>query len=314
MRKSILALLVLGALIYGLIQLYPDKNQKVPPLKFLEIDTTALQQIDIRLPAGEELSLTRGARHWRLSNGQQTTNTVPTKVAELLVFLEALKIDSFLNIGDRRLKELGLSPAKATHWKLVDLNGQEQRFQLGQGSMDPASETVQLFLRLPKSGNVCSVYGPTALPVDLNFQALRSKVFSQYDPAQVGGVSWRHRGDTLLQQMLDTTAAAPSSDSLLEQLVRRWASLSGKQFNDRFNPVAAGEALVDQLELTFRDDQPPLRFDCYWDSSWVQPFVLHSSEQPDIFFRSDSLGGLYEALIQPLWDRQTLLDPGSTQK
>jgi len=301
-RLFFLGLLAIsGYFLYQTLWRNATEQVQAFPIPVMDWPLDSVQTIHLDFISAEEeqhLLFRREGNRWLVSNGALSAPAEITAMQQLIDLLEQLQLDSLLSESRREQDRYRVTPERAYRVQFRSDARVLTTFFLSQPYQGVEKEEPDVFLRYEKAKEIFAVREPPQWPLMLSFQQFRAK-FGGLTAGEVDQVYWCRGQDTTLLQWQDTTWLLGETQlDWMDSYLSNLEDLKGVGFDDRFNPVASGHLLSQFLEFHAGGTFPLLRVDCYFDSVRVPPFILHSSQQPDVFFQSDS-AGLYRLLFQP---------------
>lgn len=302
-RLFFLGLLAIsGFLLYQTLWRNATSQIQAFPMPVMEGPLDSVQTILVDFILGEEeqhLLFRQEGGRWLVSNGALSAPAENNAMQHLIEVLTQLQIDSLLSESERDQTRYRVTPAQAYRVQFRSDTRVLTTFLLSKPYQGAEKEEPGVFLRYQNAQEIFAVRAPSQWPLSFSFQQFRAKFFAGVSGEEVDQIYWCPGQDTLLLEAQDSLW-------LLDEKPLDWVDayllslekLEGGQFNDRFNPVASSHLRHQFVEFHADGIFPVLRVDCYYDSVQVPPFILHSSQQPDVFFQSDS-AGLYQLLFQP---------------
>ena len=291
-KVLVLGLILAGILVFALRRL--DERRPDPPFQapLIEIDTAAVAAIRIHQVAS--LSFQREATGWIVSDGRLHLKAVPSKMAELLNALHYIRAEHLLEPAPGI--DFGLDGESGISIRVYTSNGLTEAFTLGRFHYDEEMRRSITYLRLAGQREVYAVDGLQTLPLRAEFEDFRRRDLLRLPALRFDSIAYQ-RGDTTFcfyrsgdrwqssdGQLLDSTEVAG--------FFQRLRRLQGATFADDFDELMAQQLQHRSLALYHASLPTPLFVYSYHDSTRHPPFVLRSSQYPEIFFASDS-SGLY---------------------
>ncbi len=261
-----------------------------------QIDTGSLTSVHWTNATGE-FTLVRENKKWLITYHTRTVAALPKMVDKLLTPLQSVPTQDPISTKTADWEEYGLEEATAIRVQIY-----EQEVLLEDFWVSPLTEKDSLgvpktFVRLDGQEEVFRVDGKLSQVFQMPFHQFRDATVLQLDRSlEFKTLEYFLKPDSSLyfakaRHWQNDTLAASLDSVALQSFLATLQPVRSTDFADRFDETQATEAFHRALELG--TVTAPIRIECYQDSTWRLPFVLHSSQNPDTYFESDSTG-LYQ--------------------
>ena len=278
------------------------------PGELIRVDTSAVYSMVLQpqLDPGTEITLTREGTDWMVSNGTLSTKAAAGSVDPMLRELALIKMERIAANNRDKWAEYEVSDGKGSRVRVYDRNNQVlEDFVAGRFAPDPQPQSGISSLRLAKGDEVYAVNGPAATTFNQGFDYFRDKRLLQFDPGQnINRLELILPGDSLItlqktqNQWIASNGAKPDTTALLNYL-SGLRSISGAGFAEGFDEVSGSSSYLGKLKIFGDHLEVPAQIGCFPSGNPEQPFVLHSSQNPDAYFSSDS-SGVYRRIFGTL--------------
>lgn len=298
----LLALVIIG--IYALNKGFFFKNRGLNA-NLIQVDTTAVTAIIITPGnAADEISLYKEGTAWIASTQRLSIKPPANTVQQLLKSLVTLKTNQVLTNLNAVAEDLGLDETQATRVRVYGGTHLLEDFWVGNRV---PSDTTAFYLRFSGAKEVYIVHSKLHDLVGLSFASYRNRQIINIPlAADLQSFSYEISDSTyLFSKKADKwTLADKLVDSIaLQKLITSWSEVSGTWFADDFDEVQDARFLYKTLIIKLKSKNDPIRISCYRDTTRTPPYVIHSSENKDSYFASDSLG-IYKILFREIADFQ----------
>ncbi len=298
----LLALVIIG--IYALNKGFFFKNRGLNA-NLIQVDTAAVTAIMITPGnATDEISLYREGSDWIVSTQRLSIKPPANTVQQLLKSLVTLKTNQVLTNLSEAEEAFGLDETQATRVRVYGGTHLLEDFWVGK---KVPSDTATFYLRFSGAKEVYLVRSELHDLVGLSFDSYRNRqIINISVPADLQSFSYETLDSTYFFSKKDNkwTLAGNLIDSIaLEKLITGWRAVSGTWFADDFDEVQDARFLYKKLTINLKSKDDPIQISCYRDTTRTPPYVIHSSQNKDTYFASDSLG-IYRVLFKEITDFQ----------
>ncbi len=298
----IILIVLLGVylLLKFVVNTTPDSNFD---MQALSIDTAKVKAVTIKQPKGKapvKLTLTGGK--WEVSQGERKAAADKDAVKSLLGVMAEMNIQSIAATDAARWKDFQLTDSLATEVQVFGDNGKLLKdFYLGKFTykQNPSAGgmygrrngiTGLTYVRLAQGDESFIVNGFLPMSLKKDFNTLRDQTLVRLDKAKIGKLSFDYPADSsfVLAKTDSAVWMIDNKDTVDIKKVNRYLAtltrLKGRKFAEHFTP--AGKALY---RFQFSGDGfSPVQVDVYQKDS--VNYVLHSSQNPDVYFLSNEQG------------------------
>lgn len=294
----ILLALFFGARYYFSLRQSPDFSA---PL--IQIDTAAVTTLFIAPPGEEtEIALRREDGNWIASNGQIHLKTSQDIITAILGAIANVRTTLIVTQKPGEWADYDVLESTGTRVRVYEGQKLLEDFIVGKTQTTPEGLTFT-HLRLTDEDEVYAINGSLKNIFKLNFNDFRSKqILNIISEVNIGEFEWQSP-DTLLQfQRTDTgwRQGEMILDSLkVEKYLRSLRNISGNYFADDFDEVQDADLLFEVLTIPNNQTDEPFVISCYRDTTRQMPFIIHSSQNRDAYFSSDSTD-IYQRIFKNL--------------
>ncbi len=286
--------IVIGAA-YAAFHFFKSKKSQPFDAELIRIDTTRVTSLLISLPNDQaEITLQRENGVWIASNGQINIRATSETTSSMLRALTNFKIREVIAQSSADWAAYALTEARATRIRVYANNQLLEDFMIGKSEIHPETEARISYLRLTDEDEVYAVEGILSNHFGYDFSDFRNKTILQMEP-NLTMVSF----EVTLPDTTFTYVRTPEGwqvnemkldSGRVESYLNSLRQISGEVFADDFDEVQGGSLLFSTLTLQPENGGEPFVIQCYRDSTRSMPFIIHSSQNPDAYFASDSLG------------------------
>ncbi|MDX1941190.1 MAG: DUF4340 domain-containing protein [Saprospiraceae bacterium] len=303
--RTILLIVLLMIIVYLALRYFPKGRDPNFNATFIQLDTTSLASLLITSPnSTAELSLRRTEGQWIASNGQVHIKAPADLMNPLLRTLYHIKTQFVATQSPKDWSEYGVSENLGTRIRIYDAHGLREDFVVGKIQVTPAGKTLS-YVRFADANEVYAVEGTPMQNLQLNFDAFRNKNILQLNNINNIQEFLYETPDTLLQFQRTVQGwmlgASLLDSARMERYLQSLQSLRGETFADDFDEVEQAEQLFMTLTIFEDEDEEQFVIHCFRDSTRQMPFIIHSNQNSEAYFASDSVG-LYRIVFRNLLD------------
>jgi len=296
------ALLVLGGTGYVLYWFFSGNPPQPFSAPLLQVDTAKVTSLLIEQNNGTTaFSFLRQAEGWILSSEQTNSKAATAVVQTLLSAWNGAPTQAVVGKDRAAWKTFGVDAAQGVRVRLYQADQLLEDFVVGNADTDSQTQAPRSYLRLSGATEVYAVQGEFAAFFHQDFSTLRNATLLQLEPTAVIIALELKLSDTTLQ--LQQTPTGWKMDTLrldsaaVHRYLQQLHQVRGTTFADDFDEVHGSKYRHQTLTIKVKNREEPFVLTCYRDSLRQPPFVLHSSQNPETFFESDSMG-IYRVVFE----------------
>lgn len=305
-NRTLLLILVILLAVYGLSRIFSGRQERSFRSELIQVDTSQVTSIVIVPQAGPdaaEIVLKRENSGWIASRQEQNTRALPDAVDRLLAGLSNIKTRRIAAKSPERWPEYEVGDGQGIRVRVFEEGDLREDFIIGRFAFNQQNQTATSFLRLAGQDEVYAVDGFLGMSFSPDFDTYRNKTLLRMQRMmEVTGFSYE-QPDTTLQFSKKETGWTLNGERALDSMaVENYLNvlrhLTGETFADDFDELQAPQFETQRLTINATNRTEPFIVTIYRDSTRTLPFVIHSSQNPETYFASDSTG-LYRQLFQP---------------
>jgi len=263
-----------------------------------QVDTAALTSVHW-LNAEGEFTLVRESDQWLITHHTRTVEAVPRTVQNLLAPLQNVSTQDPVTTKKTDWERYGVDEAGAIRVQLYDDAALLEDLWLSPLTEKDSLGVPKTYVRLAGESEVFQVPAELSRAFQMPFFQFRNGTFLAIDSTvEIVALSYFFRPDSSLNL---TQAAHWQNDTLpptldstaVKTFLTHLKSIASNSFADDFDETRSDLFFHRALEMQTEGEHPNIRLECFRDTTWRKPFVLHSSQNPGTYFASDS-AGLYQ--------------------
>lgn len=295
--------------LYGISLLFTGKSESSFKADLIQVDTTQVNSIIItpKEKGKEEIILERANNNWQVSNGKVIANTVQNNVTALLSQLAQIKTTRVAAKNPEKWAEYEVEEDNAKRVKIYENGNLVEEFLLGRFSFNQQTRSGTSFIRVAGENEVYAVDGFLSMSISDDFNSYREKSILKIADSQIITSIEKYGQDTIVANLINGQWTYNNSlplDSLtMETYIKGLKNLEATDFADDFNETLTQDLLKEKVIIKGNNLTTPITITAYQDTTQEKPYVLHSSQFPDGFYTSDSLG-VYKKIFD-FGDRST---------
>ncbi len=304
-NKTLLIILVGLVVVYGLTQLFSGKKDRSFDTDLVKIDTSTVTKVVVFPKADDfaEVTLTREGSNWIITKGDLTTIATSNNVNSLLGQLSLIKTKRIAAKNSEKWVDYEVEDDKATRLQVYAGTKLLRDFMIGRFSFNQQTRQATSFVRLTGEDEVYAVDGFLSMSLGQGFDAYRNKEILNVAQADFTGLDFRLEdymfsfNKSGKDWVMNNDINIPLDSALMYNLLNNIQNVSGSEFIDDFDPVQSQNLLQKSLTVNANNLIEPIVIHCYADTSREKPFVIHSSQNEEAYFASDSTG-VYTRLFE----------------
>lgn len=305
MNNRILLIIFLVLLaIYGITRLTSKQRQSSFDTELIAVDTARVSSVTIRLKdADADIILKREAGAWLVSNGQISTEAVPSAVEAILGALTEIQTKRIVAKNSEKWADYEVEDGAGTRVTVYDGEEVLEDFVVGRFNFNQQTRSGTSYVRIAGEDEVYAVDGFLTLTFSQGFDSYRDRTILKLDAGQEI-TSVRFSSPDTTRQLVKVgeawqiDGAVPADSALVAQYINGLRNLSGSTFADDFDELQADDYRYRSVTINGNNLLQPLSITCYLDTTRTEePFIIQSSQHPDVFFASDTTG-VYERVFK----------------
>jgi hypothetical protein len=297
-NKNLLYLFLALLLIYGVTQVFNTKKDRSFKSEILKVDTSSISKIVIHAAGDQhkETVLTKTDGSWMANQGNKTVPVAAGTLDGIIKELPLMKVKAIATQSKDKYNEYEIGDSTGSHIEVYAGSKKIADFYSGKFGFNPQSNSMLSYIRLVGDPNVYAVDGFQSMTFNAPFSSFRDKSILNSNVDQIQKVSVVSNGNKL-ELSKDATAGwllnnNPLKDSTaIQNYLNSIRSLSGSELLDEFSksdsPSHSGMVTINGSNTTV---------DLYSTGDTLKPFIIHSSANPDVYFKEDS-NNVYRTLI-----------------
>lgn len=301
-NKTLLLIFLFFVLTY-LVASRIMNNRPVPPFdtNIIEVDTTRISLIEITPQKGPAYEIHHTEGQWIVSNGILSLPARADRLSRILDQIDTIQTFELISKQPADWDRYGLAEGAGTRIKVHLENGRQEDFIIGKTDFIPELQKSIAYLRLSGQHEVYAVNGFLPFQLERHFNDFRNKtIISSALPTVLPDSYIYQSRDTQLNVPLNSENNSPGiqPDSItLAVYFDNIRATRGSDFADDFDELSSERYFHQRIRFFFNEKNDSLILSCYRDSTRIQPFIIHSSDNPKSYFYSDSLG-LYKTVFE----------------
>lgn len=251
----------------------------------------------------QETILVRNGKHWLASQGTITTKAVPTAVQDVLAALLLVQTDKVVTQEKLRWGDFGVDDKRGIRVEIYQDDKLWKDFVVSNFTKQDSLNNTVSFMRMMGGDAVYQVNAALSTIFQRPFHVFRNDhVLVLNDPFRITQLDYFLTPDSSIQVVqtgtLSTSAASIAIDSLAwNTYLQQLQQLAPADFADDFDDGHSEPYFYRKVVLPLPDAM--LQLTCYQDTTRQPSFIIHSSQNPEAYFSSDS-SGLFQQIFQPL--------------
>lgn len=304
-------LYIFGALvvIYLASKLFSKKSDRSFDLEIVQVDTADVDQIKLypKADEGEEIVFVKTGNGWTATQAGFTVDAQPTGVKGLLSNLANVPVDRVVTKSPEKWVDYEVDETNGTRVVALQKGKTLADFIVGRFNFDQMSRSATSYVRKNGENEVFAVDGFLGMSFNRDFDSFRDKEILHTAKEDITHLNLQSptlgnhqivRNDT--KWMLDGTI--PLDSTKMASWINEMSFATGSEFIDNFDKTSQP---LHVLEIMANNQTAPAAIIAYDNSSGEKPFVIHSSENEQAYFASDS-SGVYSKFFKTVEELQVM--------
>lgn len=299
-NKFLFAIFGLLLAFYFASQMFSNKKERSFKTELIQVDTSAVNKIVLNTKADqhETVTLEKTGNGWQIAKGGKSTTATASAVQALLGQLVDVKAKRVAAKSEEKWGEYEVDEANGNRIQVFAGDQLLSNFVVGRFSFNQTSRTATSFLRLKEAPDVYAIDGFLSMSFGQGFNAYRLKDLAKVRQEDIVGISFQD-GQSLQKGpsgWVSGTGAALDSSKVATYLTGI-SNSAGQEFVDDFNASQIAPEQTQRMTITGNNLIQPIVLTAYQRADAENPYVIHSSLNPDAYFASKA-DGIYAKLFQ----------------
>ncbi|MEP7266878.1 MAG: DUF4340 domain-containing protein [Saprospiraceae bacterium] len=299
-KKLLYILLALGA-IYLLSQLFNSKKDRSFETEFVKLDTAAISKIVLHSAADNQVEtiLEKMNGTWTATHENKKVPAEFSVVSSLLNDLRSVNVKSIASQSKEKLKDYEIEDGKGSKVEVYNGSKKVADFVVGKFGFNAQAQSMISYVRKAGDDKVYATDGFQSMTFNQAFTAFRDKTIAKFDAGDVqrlsliSGANIHEITKSLDGYLLDQK---PLSDTnAIKNYLNSLQNLQGSDILDDYQPTTSSHS----AQITTGMNNIDLKI--YDSGDTLKPFIVHSSSNPDVYFKEDSFG-VYRSLVKGMGD------------
>ncbi len=307
MNNKILLLVFAGCLLvfFGSKFLKKDHTASFDPM-ITKVDTSMVDRIRYHTGGerAEEFEIVKDGVSWKAKKGSSIIPLEDARVKELIAPLVDLQAKRVVTKSKDNYSEYEAGDDQATHLTIYHGEKILADVFIGGFKFDQQTRTASGFIRKADEPEVFLIDGFDAISLKPSFDRFRDKKLVKVASEDLTSLEWTNtsgKKEVIVKEngiwhyagmeKVDSTAFATYLSSLV--------NVQGSEFSEY--SFAEGLTLVEKLTLYGNNMIAPTIISAYRNSDPTLSWLIHSSDNTDAYFLSDS-SGIYKRIFSDLTD------------
>lgn len=297
-RRTLVWIIIVLITFFTVDRLAKSTRSDVFETTLIDLDTSMVEVVRVTFPADDHpILLVREPQGWIASQGNTSTMANAQALEKLLQELRFIQITRIVTDKTSSWLDFGVGNNQGPRIEVLGRNGKMEDFIIGKGSGAEGTTEEQNYIRLFEQKEVYEVVGNNLSFASMNFEDFRNKHFFNLAEWQdVKKVIFKKPDTNFVVNKVNHNWVLENGTALdsmeLEKYLRSLQSVKGQFFADNFDETRAGDLFFKGISFELEGNRI-IEVNCYRDSTWLNSFVLHSEQNPELWIESDS-AGLYQ--------------------
>ena len=285
-------------LIYLLTKIFSGNKERSFDPQIISIDTSSITKIMVD-PANEEaFSLEKTGGGWQVTKSGQQYSATTSSVNGLLGNLQNVKAERIVSKNVERHQDYNVDDSSGTRIELMAGSEKVGDVMVGRFNFNQATRSGISYVRVTENPEVFSVDGFLSMSLSQGADNYRNKQLLSLNTDDVTKIDLQQNGSRLSYQKLGTQwqdeSGAQIDSSKMVTYLNNIRTINGGTFAN--NPQGEMGDKANTLTIAGNNMISPVEINVYASRDTSQHFVIHSSDNAEGYFFSDS-SGIYQRLV-----------------
>lgn len=296
-NKFLLLILLLLLGIYGLSKVFSGTKDRSFDADLIQVDTAAVNSLILNTKADnyETVKLQKEGDQWLITKGNFTTKAQVLAVKNMLNNLNQIKAKRIVAKNPEKWKDYEVEDGKGSRIQVFEKGKLKEDFLLGRFNFNQQARTATSYIRLNNENEVYAIDGMASMNLAQNFDAFRNKQILKINKDDVTSIQFENETPENSFNLSRNGSGwslgdTPADSTKTTQFISTLSSIMGSEFINNFDELKSKDLAFKQLKITANNQIEPEIITCYRDESLAKPFIIHSNQNKDAYFASDSTG------------------------
>ncbi len=294
--------LIVLAILFALSQLFNNRKDRSFKAELIKVDTAQISRIVLhpQADAHTEIEFNKSNSSWTARQGTKTVAIESGSLDGLLKELSTIKVKSIVTQSKDKLNEYEISDSTGSRITVYAGSKKTADFYSGKFGFNPQTNSMISYIREAGENTVYAIDGFQSMVFNAPFSNFRDKTITKLTTDQLTGVTLSSGVSGVTQELQKSVGAwTLNGQSIQDTLaVTNYVNgLQGVRGNDLVDDITPQSPPIHSL--TLNGIEPAIKVQFYATQDSLKPFLVQSSQNPNVFFREDSTGA-YQSLIKGL--------------
>lgn len=273
--------------VFLLSKMFNKKSVRSFNTDIIQIDTAAVDKIIFHnADQSAQFELFKSGVQWKVKNNTTEAEALSGAVTSLLSNLNSIKAQRPVAKSQDKWAEYEVGDAKGKRIELLNGNKTLEDLVIGRFNFNQQTRSAKSYIRKSNDDNVYAIDGFLSMSISQSMDAFRNKTVIDIPSAEISSIQLEsERGTQQFRKenyWINQDGTVQDSAAMVG-FVNRLARVNGSSFYD--NQLSTS-APIKQMTVTGSTGQSTV-VSCY---SSDDGFIIHSSQNPNAYFKSDSTG------------------------
>jgi hypothetical protein len=303
-NRTLAIIFILFLVLFAASRIFRGHRQSSFDPVLSAVDTSKVDRIKFNSggPQTEEFELKKSNNTWEAVQGDKKVAAASTNVKSILSILADLKAKRVLTKESGKYSEYEITEEQAS--RVTAWQGKKQVADLWIGGFrfDQAARSASSFIRVDKKPEVYLVDGFLSMSLKQRYNQYRDKKLFKGEIEDLISLEWSDAaGKKQVLQKEDGLWYYAGMEAVdtgkIKQYLTGLKNTQGGEFSNLTS--TDGLTLSEKLTLHGNNMVEPTVISAYMNQDTLKPFLIHSSENPDGIFLSDT-SGIYKRIFGDL--------------
>lgn len=301
-NRTLLIIFIVALVVFAATQLFErDKGSSFDPV-ISDADTSKVDRILFNGTSPDGFELFKSDTTWKARQGQKSVTVPKASVDMVLGHLAKLEAQSVVTKDASRYAEFEITDSIATEVTAYANGKVLADLLIGGFRFDQATRSASAFVRKKDKPEVYKVDGFISMALRQNFDQYRDKSILKGNAEDLLKIEWNDasgRKEILSKEdgVWHYAGMEAVDSSRMQTYLQTLFAARGSEFSE--HTAVSGLPLIEKIILYGNNMLDPVTISAYSDQDSLRPYLIHSSQNPDAIFLSDS-SGLYKQVFTEL--------------
>lgn len=280
---------IIFAVLLGLFllsKLFTKQNVRSFTTDIIQVDADKVDKVVFHLPEGTDFHLSKNGENWMVSDDKVTADALASVVNSLMSNLNQIKAERPVAKSKDKWESYEVDEAKGKRIELFSGPKKLEDLVIGRFNFNQQARSAKSYIRRSNDDNVYAIDGFLSMSISQSMDSFRDKKVIDLASTELTAISLESEsGTTSLRKenlWIDQDGNVKDSTAMVN-FVNKLTKVNGVSF---YNATPNTSDSIKKLMLSGGNGQSTV-VSCFQENG---DFIIHSSQNPNAYFSSDSTG------------------------